>query len=156
MKRVCLAAILAFTAPAGFADTTGGHVPQVIEAPAPQIGPVVVQLSESVPVFVDRPIAGVSIGSSYIANVTVHDANTLLVTGRAYGSTSLHIIDNRGNVIVETPIHVVNGAPGQLVVNRGGADYSMSCMPNCQAAPNIGDQPDYFEALVEQSQSIAR
>ena len=154
MKHIWMTFFLGLAVPAAFAGE-GGPVPQVIEAPAPQIGPVVVNFQDSVPLILTDRIAGISVGTSRIADVTVHDQNTILVTGKAYGSTSLHIIDSLGNIIVDTTIHVVDASPTRLRVNRAGSDYSMDCTPNCQASPNLGDQTDYFETMMAQSQSAS-
>lgn len=157
MKPVWTALFIASLSPVALAGEAGGPVPQVLETTGTQqVGPVVVQFQESVPVQLRETIAGVSVGSSSIANVAVHDANTLLVTGRAYGSTSLHVIDSDGNIIVNTVIHVVDQSPNRVVVNRGGADYSMQCAPNCRPAPNLGDNSDYYQTIIQQAQSSSR
>lgn len=157
MKRVCLAIFSALLTPAAFAGAAGNKVPQVIEEPPPPaVGPIIVQFQESVPLQIRESISGVSVGSSHIANVAVHDSHTVLVTGNAYGTTSLHILDNYGNVVVDTIIQVVDQSASRLTVNRGGSDYSMSCTPNCRAAPNVGDNPDYYDVIVQQAQSVSR
>lgn len=157
MKRVCLAVFTALISPASFAGSAGGPVSQVIpEPPPPTVGPVTVQFQESVPLQIRANIAGVSVGSSRIANVAVHDAHTVLISGQSYGTTSLHIFDNYGNVVVDTVIHVVDRSPSRLTVNRGGSDFSMSCSPNCRAAPNVGDNPDYYEAVLQQGQAASQ
>tara|TARA_Y100000052_G_scaffold22006_1_gene22444 strand:+ start:43193 stop:43666 length:474 start_codon:yes stop_codon:yes gene_type:complete len=157
MKRVLTAFWVAMASPAAFAGSTGSHVPQVLpEPPAPTIGPIIVDLQHSETFKTQSPIAGVSVGSSQVANVTVHDANTILVTGRAYGSTSLHVIDNRGNIIVDTTIDVTNHTQTRLVVNRAGSDYTMHCAPNCEEKPDIGDNKIYFDILTDQAQQLSR
>lgn len=157
MKRVCIAIWAALLAPSAFAGSTGGHVPQVIaEPPPPAVGPIMVDLQHSQTLKIRDAIAGVSVGSSQIANVTVHDAHTLLITGRAYGSTSLHVIDGRGNIIVDTSIDVTNRQQTRLVINRAGSDYTMHCAPNCQAKPDIGDDKTYFDNLADQAQQLSR
>lgn len=157
MKRVCLAIYIAMIAPSAFAGSTGGAVQQVLpEPPTPTIGPITVQFQESVPLQIRDSISGVSVGSSYIANVAVHDSNTVLITGAAYGTTSLHILDTNGNVVVDTVVHVVDRSPNRLTINRGGSDYTMSCSPNCKAAPDVGDSTEYYNAVVQQARSISQ
>ncbi|MAT35433.1 MAG: hypothetical protein CMK06_09900 [Ponticaulis sp.] len=157
MKRVWTAIMIALSAPYAMAGETGQKVPQVIAEPAaPMIGPITVQFQESVPITLRESVAGVSVGSSYVANVAVHDSHTILITGRSYGTTSLHVIDGDGNVVVDTVIQVVDMSPSRVTVNRGGSDYSMHCAPNCRPAPNVGDEKEYFSDTVQQAQSISR
>ncbi len=155
MKHILMTVLLGMAAPLAIAGE-GGPVPQVIEAPRQEIGPVIVQLEESLPLIMSDNIAGISIGTSRIADVIVHDQNTLFITGKAYGSTSLHVIDTLGNVVVDTTIHVVDASPTRLRVNRAGSDYSMDCTPNCQAAPNIGDNTEYYQAIISQSRDAGQ
>ncbi|MBN03170.1 pilus assembly protein N-terminal domain-containing protein [Ponticaulis sp.] len=155
MKHILMTVLLGVAAPLAIAGE-GGPVQQVIEAPRQEVGPVIVQLEESIPLIMSDNIAGISIGTSRIADVIVHDQNTLFVTGKAYGSTSLHVIDTLGNVVVDTTIHVVDASPTRLRVNRAGSDYSMDCTPNCQAAPNIGDNTDYYQSIISQARDASQ
>ncbi|MDF1679785.1 pilus assembly protein N-terminal domain-containing protein [Ponticaulis sp.] len=155
MKHILMTVLLSVAAPLAIAGE-GGPVQQVIEAPRQEVGPVIVQLEESIPLIMSDNIAGISIGTSRIADVIVHDQNTLFVTGKAYGSTSLHVIDTLGNVVVDTTIHVVDASPTRLRVNRAGSDYSMDCTPNCQASPNIGDNADYYQSIISQARDAGQ
>ena len=155
MKHVWMTLFIALTPATAFAGEAGRVVPQVIETLPPTIGPISVNMGESLPVAIPDTIAGVSIGSSRIANVAVHDANTLLITGRSYGGTSLHVFDPLGNVVVNTTVNVVDGSTTRLRVNRAGSDYSMQCAGSCQAAPHVGDNSEYFESVTEQAQMLS-
>lgn len=151
MKCVWIAAALTLTAPGAFAGVAGNVVPQVFENSAKPLGPVIVQFQESTIIRMKDKIAGISLGSSHIANVNVHDSHTIVITGRAYGTTSLHILDGLGNIIADTQVHVVDASASRLTVTRAGQTYSMDCTPNCQPAPNIGDEADYFQAITGQA-----
>ena len=115
MKHILMTVLLGVAAPLAIAGE-GGPVQQVIEAPRQEVGPVIVQLEESIPLIMSDNIAGISIGTSRIADVIVHDQNTLFVTGKAYGSTSLHVIDTLGNVVVDTTIHVVDASTARAAI----------------------------------------
>ena len=58
----------------------------------------------------DRPVSKVIVGNSDVADATVADAQTIVLTGRAFGSTNLVILDSDGAPIVDQ----------QVVVSRNG------------------------------------
>lgn len=139
------------------ADLAGpANIPvQVAPVKAP-IGPIAIQVNETVTLSIPENIAGISLGNSHIANVAVHNKNLIFLTGRAYGTTSLHIVDELGNIVVDTRVHVINASETELVLTRGGRDYTLDCTPRCRVAPSIGDDPEYFTATTEQAAVIAR
>ena len=139
------------------ADLAGrADIPVQKPEPKQTVGPVVVSFQTAKSIQISDKIAGVSIGNAHIANVAVHDKHTLLITGRSYGSTSLHVMDEKGNIVVDTTVHVVNGSETRMTLNRGGQQYTMSCTPNCSPAPSIGDSEDYFNITTEQAGVLAR
>lgn len=159
MKYFMLTAALSVAiVPNAFSDLAG---PKTIPVQKPVekkvvTGPVKVQLRGVTAVNVPQNIAGVSLGSPYIANVAVHDKNLILITGRAYGETSLHVMDDKGNIVVDTTIFVVNESQTKMTVNKGGSDYTMNCTPNCKAAPDVGDNVDYVTTVSEQITILAK
>jgi Flp pilus assembly secretin CpaC len=142
--------------PVAHSDTPGmKHPPVHKPAEKPVIGPILVPIHQSVRVSVPESIAGVSLGSPYVANVAVHDKHMMFITGRAYGVTSLHIVDDKGIVIADTTVQVVSDSTTRIKVNKAGADYTMSCMPSCVASPDIGDDADYVTTITEQAGILA-
>ncbi len=150
-------ALSAALVPTAASDVSG---PKKIPVQKPEqtleLGPITVPLNEAVPVKFPDAIAGVSLGSPYVANVVVHDKHLMFITGRAYGMTSLHVVDEKGNVIATTTVNVVGVNETRLVVNKGGSDYSMQCTPKCKAAPDIGDNTDYVTTITEQATILSK
>jgi Flp pilus assembly secretin CpaC len=155
MKRVWIAAALIFIAPGALAGETGTTVSQRIEVPAQTVGPVTVGFQGSTLLRIREKIGGIALGSSQIANVNVHDAHTILISGQAYGSTTLHVLDTYGNILADTVVHVVDTSASRLTVTRAGQTYSMDCAPNCRAAPNIGDDSGYFDVVSKQVKALS-
>ena len=96
-----------------------------------------------------EPAATVVIGNDSIADATVKDATTLVLTGRAFGSTNLVILDAEGEPIVDERL-IVRKDEGQTVrvFRPGENDVQFSevfCAPVCAIAPSIqqggGNQP---------------
>ena len=54
----------------------------------------------------DRPVSKVIIGNAEVADATVADARTIVITGRNFGTTNLVILDQDGNAIVDERILV--------------------------------------------------
>lgn len=54
----------------------------------------------------DRPVSKVIIGNSDVADATVADARTIVVTGRSYGSTNIVLLDSDGNALLDERIVV--------------------------------------------------
>src|SRR3954462_15322404 len=54
----------------------------------------------------DRPVAKVIVGNSDVADATVADPTTIVLTGRAFGTTNLVLLDGEGNAIADERILV--------------------------------------------------
>lgn len=80
----------------------------------------------------DRPISKVIIGNSDVADATVADAKTIVLTGRSFGTTNLVILDIDGNAIVDERILVSIDEGNTLRVFRQTDRTVFSCTPNCE------------------------
>ena len=49
----------------------------------------------------DRPVSRVIIGNADIADAAVSDSQTIVLTGKQFGTTNLVILDKDGNAIVD-------------------------------------------------------
>ena len=80
----------------------------------------------------DRPVAKVIIGNSDIADATVADARTIVLTGRTFGTTNLVILDADGNALVDERILVSVDEGNTVRVYRQTNRTILSCTPNCE------------------------
>lgn len=141
--------------PVAYSDTAGPKPIPVHKTMAKaEIGTIVVSRNQTVKITVPANVSGVSIGSPFIANVAVHDKNLLFLTGRAFGVTSLHIVDERGQVIAETTVQVVADTATRLTVNKAGEDRTMNCTPDCMVAPDVGDATSYVIQVTENLKAL--
>ncbi len=99
-----------------------------------------------------RAASAVIVGNPAIADATVHDGRLLLITGKIYGATNIIVLDARGNTIVERDIQVSSPQVAAITYYRGGAQRSYTCAGRCEATPNIGDDPEVFEQLMDQQE----
>lgn len=98
----------------------------------------------------------VVIGNPVIADATIQDPRTLVLTGRGYGSTNLIALDAVGNPIADIIVNVSAGGSNLVTVYQGSIKTSVSCAPNCQPMALGGDHPDYVKDVVDSMKSAAR
>ena len=100
--------------------------------------PVLAQ-SGSMSVGIDRTqrvslrgsVSSVIVSNPAIADVTVVDANTLVIIGKGYGQTEILAVDAIGRPLFQNQIIVSGGSPGSLRVWRGGQATEMACAATC-------------------------
>ncbi|MCA1442498.1 pilus assembly protein N-terminal domain-containing protein [Ensifer sp. IC4062] len=80
----------------------------------------------------DRPVSKVIIGNSEVADATVADSKTIVLTGRSFGTTNLVILDQDGNAIVDERILVSIDEGNTVRVYKQTSRTVLSCTPNCE------------------------
>lgn len=93
----------------------------------------------------------VIVGNPAIADISVQKNGSVVITGKAYGTTNLISQDASGAVIAEHLIRVESSVDGQVLVQRGMDRETYSCTPRCQPTINVGDMTKYFEAMANQA-----
>jgi Flp pilus assembly secretin CpaC len=117
-------------------------------APAAMADPFTVKVDQTVTLKLTAAANSVVIGNATVADVSVHDAKTLLVTGKAFGSTNLTVLDRAGNTIYTNQLVVGGEDSTGLTIVRGGGTYSYSCVDKCRATPMVGDAPGHFSDIM--------
>lgn len=82
---------------------------------------------------IDRSVAKVIIGNPQIADVVVSDPQTIVLTGRSFGTTNLVILDGQGNALVDEKIVVSRNAEDTLRVYRNTDPTTLTCSPTCES-----------------------
>ncbi|RYG31020.1 MAG: hypothetical protein EON93_13710 [Burkholderiales bacterium] len=116
----------------------------LVLAPAAGADPFKVRVDETVPLKLNQAANSVVIGNATVADVSVHDARTLLVTGKAFGQTNITVLDRAGNTIFTSQLVVGGEDDAGLTIVRSGATYSYSCVDKCRSTPMVGDAPNHF------------
>lgn len=80
----------------------------------------------------DRPVSKVIVGNSQVADATVADPKTIVLTGRAFGTTNLVLLDADGNAILDDRILVSIDEGNTVRVFRQTERSVLSCTPNCE------------------------
>lgn len=104
------------------------------------VGPAAAQDENLLHVFMDharvlkldRPVSKVIIGNSDVADATVADAKTIVLTGRNFGTTNIVILDLDGNAIIDERILVSIDEGNTVRMFRRTERSVLSCTPNCE------------------------
>jgi Flp pilus assembly secretin CpaC len=105
--------------------------------------PISVKVNMARILRISAPAATVIIGNPIVADVTIQDPQTLVLTGKSYGETNLIVLDSMGNPIADTTISVIQGEGDLLTVYMGTARTTLSCKPVCQPTITLGDDADF-------------
>ncbi len=74
------------------------------------------------------------VGNPEIADASVQDASTLVLTGKGFGVTNLVVLDSEGAPIVDQQVTVSRQSVNSVRVYRRAAVQTLSCTPVCEAA----------------------
>lgn len=98
----------------------------------------------------DEAAATVIIGNIGIADATVRDEATLVLTGKAAGATNLIILDPVGKELLNTVLEVGYSSRAMTTVYYGRSRQTYTCAPKCEAVIAVGDDPDHFSGATSQ------
>ncbi|HEX2257240.1 MAG TPA: pilus assembly protein N-terminal domain-containing protein [Afifellaceae bacterium] len=101
----------------------------------------------------DQPASTIVIGNPGIANATLTDERTLVMTGKAAGATNMIVMDEAGAEVANLLLRVGTSARPFVKVYNGLRRHSYSCAPNCEPVVAIGDENEYFQTVLSQTQA---
>lgn len=119
-----------------------------------QATPVSVKVNMARILRISAPANTVVVGNPRVADVTIQDPQTLVLTGKSYGQTNLIILDAQGQAIADTLIEVVQAQADLVTVYMGSARTTLACSPVCQPTIMLGDDPG-FSANSSSSAAVA-
>lgn len=85
-------------------------------------------------VKLSRPADTIVVGNPAIADASVQDASTIVLTGKGFGVTNLVIMDEQGSPIVDEQIFVTRQDAASVRIYRRSEVQTMSCTPRCESA----------------------
>lgn len=124
----------------------------VASGPAMAEGVIDVTIDFAEVVKLDRPAATIVIGNTGIADAAVEDETTLVVTGKAAGTTNLIVLDEEGKEIENAVLRVSSNVRHLTTVFYGSQRQTFSCAPTCEQVILVGDAADVFKTATEQIQ----
>jgi len=129
-----------------------------LAAPMPALAqdgaPISVNVNMARILRISAPAATVIVGNPGIADVTIQDPQTLILTGKSYGQTNLIVLDSRGEPVADTLVEVVQMSAGIMTVYQGQSRTTLSCAPTCQPVVMMGDDTGYSGQVLASSQLV--
>lgn len=116
--------------------------------------PISVKVNMARILRISAPAATVIIGNPGVADVTIQDPQTLVLTGKSYGQTNMIVLDDMGNPIADTLIEVVQAQADLVTVYLGAARTTFACSPVCQPTIMLGDDPTFSSEAMSSSNLV--
>ena len=120
-----------------------------------QTAPVTVKVNMARILRINAPAATVIIGNPGIADITIQDPQTLVLTGKSFGQTNLIVLDTLGNPVADTVVQVVQDQADVVTVYLGDARNSYACTPVCQPMVMLGDDGAFSGEAVASSRTLS-
>ena len=131
-----------------------GLVAATLSAAAPaSADPISVIVDRAKVMRISRPADIVIIGNPAIADATIQDNQTLIITGRSYGTTNLIVLDAAGQSIADEVVTVGPNSDQVVTVYRRASRQTLSCTPECSPTLSLGDNASSFDSTTAQIQA---
>jgi Flp pilus assembly secretin CpaC len=108
--------------------------------------PISVKVNMARILRISAPAATVIIGNPGVADITIQDPQTLVLTGRSYGQTNLIVLDAAGNPVADTMVSVVQPQGDTITVYMGSSRQTLACEPVCQPTIMLGDDSGFSQS----------
>ncbi|MGD9812635.1 MAG: pilus assembly protein N-terminal domain-containing protein [Sphingobium sp.] len=102
--------------------------------PASAANGIEVVMNQAKIVKIARPADTIVIGNPAIADASVQDATTIVLTGKGFGVTNLVILDADGSPIVDEQVVVSRHSANSVRVYRRADVQTLSCSPYCESS----------------------
>ena len=80
----------------------------------------------------DQPVSKVIVGNAEVADATVADSRTIVLTGKAFGTTNLVLLDGEGNALLDERILVSIDEGNTVRLFKATERTILSCTPSCE------------------------
>ena len=92
----------------------------------------------------DREVTTLVIGNPGIADATVEDEKTVILTGKTAGSTNFIVLDDEGAEVANLIVRVSSDIRQLTTIFYGTKRQTFSCSPTCEQVISVGDNPEAF------------
>jgi len=116
--------------------------------------PITVIVDRAKVLHISRPADVVIVGNPSIADATIQDNQTLVITGRSYGTTNLIVLDSSGQSIADETLTVEPSNDQVVTIYRRALRQTLSCTPDCSPVLSLGDNSASFDSTSAQIQTV--
>ena len=106
----------------------------IVGAPARAEGGIQLLMTQAKIVKLARPADTIVVGNPDIADASVQDATTIILTGKGFGVTNLVVMDETGAPIVDEQIFVSRQDARSVRIYRRSEVQTLSCTPYCEGS----------------------
>jgi Flp pilus assembly secretin CpaC len=106
----------------------------IVGAPAHAEAGIRILMNEAKIVKLAQPADTIVIGNPDIADASVQDATTIILTGKGFGVTNLVVLDETGAPIVDEQVFVSRQDARSVRIYRRSEVQTLSCTPYCEGA----------------------
>lgn len=85
-------------------------------------------------VKLSRAADTIVVGNPAIADASVQDATTIVLTGKGFGVTNLVVIDRDGSPIIDEQVTVARDEASSVRIYRRADVQTLSCTPYCESS----------------------
>lgn len=143
IARAAAAAVILLAAGPSFAEMNSS-------SPEGHSENLIVKVDRAKVYRLSKPASTIIIGNPAIADATVEDERTLVLTGRAFGVTNLIVLDAKGEPIVDETVVVRGHETNTVRIYRRSNRETLACAPVCEPTLTIGDNSEAFNFASEQ------
>jgi Flp pilus assembly secretin CpaC len=93
-----------------------------------------VTMNQAKIVKLSRTADTIVIGNPAIADASVQDASTVVLTGKGFGVTNLVILDESGDLIIDELVTVMRDTASSVRIYRRAEVQTLSCTPYCESS----------------------
>jgi Flp pilus assembly secretin CpaC len=102
--------------------------------PAQAADSIQVMMNEARILKLARPADTIVVGNPAIADASVQDASTIVLTGKGFGVTNIVVLDKEGSPIIDEQVAVSRQDASTIRIYRRSEVQTMSCTPYCESA----------------------
>ena len=114
--------------------------------------PIDVTIDFAKVVKLSNPAHTIVVGNPGIADASLGDEQTLVLTGKTAGTTNLIVLDEKGTEILNSMVRVSSDIRQLTTVFYGAQRQTFSCAPVCELVISVGDDPQTFTNATTQIQ----
>lgn len=115
--------------------------------------PLLVTVDQARVMRISEPADTVIVGNPAIADATIRDRQTLIITGHSFGTTNLIVLDKQGQQIADQLLTVQSQEGNLVTVFKRSTRETFSCVTVCEPMLNVGDSSEVFRSTSEQIQA---
>jgi Flp pilus assembly secretin CpaC len=93
-----------------------------------------VELNQAKIIKLSRPADTIVVGNPLIADASVQDATTIVLTGKGFGQTNLVVLAEDGTPIVDQRVSVSRDSASTVRIYRRAQIQTLYCAPYCESA----------------------